>query len=157
MRLIRRSGVLVVALCLAWGCQSKDEPAVKSAKARKAEPDYIRVQHILIAFQGTMPGRMITRTREEARERAEEVYELAKSGRDFDELVKEYTDESYPGVYKIANHGIHVDRNQLMYSRDKVVEAFGDVAFKLKVGEIGMAEYDPQKAKYGWHIIKRLE
>ena len=34
---------------------------------------------------------------------------------------------------------------------------FGDVGFELEVGEIGMADYDPEKSQYGWHIIKRLE
>ena len=38
-----------------------------------------------------------------------------------------------------------------------MVAAFGDVGFKLDVGEVGMAPYDPAKSKYGWHIIKRLK
>jgi parvulin-like peptidyl-prolyl isomerase len=38
-----------------------------------------------------------------------------------------------------------------------MVPAFGDVGFALPPGQIGMAEYDPVKSPYGWHIIKRLE
>jgi parvulin-like peptidyl-prolyl isomerase len=38
-----------------------------------------------------------------------------------------------------------------------MVPAFGDAGFPLKVGEIGMADFDPQKSPYGWHIVKRLE
>jgi parvulin-like peptidyl-prolyl isomerase len=47
--------------------------------------------------------------------------------------------------------------SQKVFPRDKMVGAFGDVGFPLQVGEIGLAEYDPQKSKYGWHIIKRIE
>lgn len=38
-----------------------------------------------------------------------------------------------------------------------MVGAFGNVGFPLKVGEVGLAEYDPTESKYGWHIIKRLK
>jgi hypothetical protein len=31
------------------------------------------------------------------------------------------------------------------------------VGFSLKVGEIGMAEFDHANSRFGWHIIKRLE
>jgi hypothetical protein len=41
--------------------------------------------------------------------------------------------------------------------RTRMVQGFGDVSFSLKVGEIGMAEYDPQKSPFGWHIVKRLK
>jgi foldase protein PrsA len=94
---------------------------------------------------------------EEARVLAEELFERAKSGEDFDALVKEYTDDSHPGIYKMSNFGIPADEANGVYARDRMVAAFGDVGFPLKVGEIGLASYDPQKSKYGWHIIKRLE
>jgi parvulin-like peptidyl-prolyl isomerase len=38
-----------------------------------------------------------------------------------------------------------------------MVQAFGDVGFKLEVGAVGMATFDPKTSKYGWHIIKRLK
>jgi len=31
------------------------------------------------------------------------------------------------------------------------------VSFSLPAGGVGLAVYDPQKSKYGWHIIKRIE
>ncbi len=43
------------------------------------------------------------------------------------------------------------------YSRAKMVQAFGDVGFALAVDELGITEYSPEKSKYGFHIIKRLE
>ena len=41
--------------------------------------------------------------------------------------------------------------------REKMVPGFGDAAFPLKVGDVGIANYDLSASPFGWHIIKRLE
>ncbi|NIM57517.1 MAG: hypothetical protein GTO16_01040 [Candidatus Aminicenantes bacterium] len=123
----------------------------------KKEPDRVTVQHILIAFKGSIPKEDVTRTRDEAKILAKEIFERAKKGEDFDALVKEYTDDQYPGIYKMSNIGIDPDKSKEEYSRALMVKAFGDVSFKLGVNDIGLAEYDPETSKYGWHIIKRIE
>jgi len=162
MHLLRILGVLLVVLTLALGCQS-EEGAKEESKgeapemAKVPEPDYITVQHILVGFQGSVPGKNITRSKESARELAVKVYEMAKSGKEFGALVTEFTDDSYPGIYKMANFGVPGDMSQKVFPRDKMVGAFGDVGFPLQVGDVGLAEFDPQKSKYGWHIIKRIE
>jgi len=123
----------------------------------KKEPDRVAVQHILIAFKGSIPKEDVIRTRPEAELLAKEIFERAKKGEDFDALVKEYTDDEYPGIYKMSNIGIDPDKSKEEYSRARMVKAFGDVSFKLGVNDIGLAEYDPETSKYGWHIIKRIE
>ncbi len=123
----------------------------------KKEPDRVTVQHILIAFKGSLPKEDLTRNREEAELLAKEIFERAKNGEDFDALVKKYTDDQHPGIYKMSNIGIDPDKNKDEYSRARMVKAFGDVSFKLQVNDIGLAEYDPETSKYGWHIIKRIE
>ena len=125
--------------------------------AGSLEPDRVAVQHILISFKGSIPKPSVTRTREEAEKLAQEVFERAKKDEDFDALVKQYTDDEYPGIYRMSNIGITPDPSKQEYSRAGMVKGFGDVSFSLPVGGIGMAEYDPQKSKYGWHIIKRIE
>jgi hypothetical protein len=122
----------------------------------KKEPEHITVQHILISFKGSIPKETVTRTMEEAEKLANEIFERAKKGEDFDALVKEYTDDSYPGVYKMSNFDVEADMDQGEYPREKMVQEFGDVSFKLSVNGIGMTEYSPERSKYGWHIIKRL-
>ena len=57
----------------------------------------------------------------------------------------------------MSNIGISPDKGKQEYPRAQMVRAFGDVSFKLKVNDIGLAEYDPEASKYGWHIIKRIE
>ena len=122
----------------------------------KKEPDHITVQHILISFKGSIPKDTVTRTREEAEKLANEIFERSKKGDDFEALVKEYTDDNYPGVYKMANFDVEADVDQGESPRAKMVKEFGDVSFKLSVNGIGMAEFSPERSKYGWHIIKRL-
>jgi parvulin-like peptidyl-prolyl isomerase len=118
------------------------------------EPEHIEVQHILIGFRGSVPGARITRSQEEARTLAYDLLEQARNGANFDELVKKYTDDSPPGKYKMSNLG--VTKRQGEYARNEMVAAFGDVGFPLQVGEFGVADYDPRKSPYGWHIIKRV-
>jgi parvulin-like peptidyl-prolyl isomerase len=132
-------------------------PSGSASPARTTEPDRVAVQHILISFKGSIPKPSVTRTREEAQKLAQEVFERGKKGEDFDALVKQYTDDEYPGIYRMSNIGITPDPGKQEYSRAGMVKGFGDISFSLEVGGIGMAEYDPQKSKYGWHIIKRIE
>lgn len=160
---------LVAMAVLVAGCntEKKEEaskeaaPATESAQASDAgqakEPDYITVQHCLIGFQGSLPGKNVTRTKEEAAKLAEEILKRAKDGEDFGALVQEYTDDAYPGIYKMANFDAVPDMAAKIYPRGQMVAAFGDTGFPLPVGGIGMAAYDPQKSPYGWHIIKRIK
>lgn len=118
------------------------------------EPQRVRLQHILVGFQGTVPGKNITRSREEAQALASQLLDRALKGEDFDALVKKYTDDQYPGVYALANR--MVTPNPGEFARERMIPAFGDVGFPLQIGETGMAQYDPARSPYGWHIIKRV-
>jgi len=139
----------VVALA-AEGQEAKPED-----KMPANEPDHIKVQHILIGFQGSVPGKNITRSQEEAKKLAYEILERAKKGEEFPALVKEYTDDAYPGIYGMSNKGVSPGQGE--YPRDRMVPAFGNTGFPLEVGGIGIADYDPKTSPYGWHIVKRIE
>ena len=146
-------GFLAVLLVVA-GCGPKGETTQQS---KEEQPDYVTVQHILVGFQGSVPDKDIARTQEEAGQLANDVYSRAKNGEDFDALVREYTDDDYPGVYELANFDAKPDPNMQIYARKSMMQSFGDVGFSLGVGGIGLAVYDKDKCKYGWHVIKRLE
>lgn len=124
------------------------------AGPRAEGPEKLVVQHILIGFKRSIAGKKITRTKKEAQLLAEELLKRARDGEDFDALVKEYTDDRYPGYIAMANLG--VDPMGGMSRRD-MVDGFGDVSFSLEVGEIGMCPWHGRKSPFGWHIIKRLE
>ena len=118
-------------------------------------PDHIEVQHVLIGFQGSIPGKTITRTKAEAEKLAMDVLDQARKGANMDALVQKYTDDQFPGVYDLANTGI-TPTAQGEYPRNGMVKGFSDAAFGLSVGNVGIANYDPKASPFGWHIIKRL-
>jgi len=123
--------------------------------AAKNEPERVKVQHILIAFKKSIPGKEIARSKAEAKALAEELYARAQKGEDFDALVKQYTDDRYPGILLVTNDKApHVPGGT---KRADLVLRFGDVAFGLAVGEIGLAAQHAALSPYGWHVIKRLE
>lgn len=154
---------VVAASLVLFGCAKKEEAKEvdttqeNGGGATVEEPDYATVQHILIGFEGSVPGKPITRSQEDAQKLAEDLLKRAQGGENFDALVKEYTDDAHPGIYKMANLGIAADPATGVFPRDRMVPAFGDVGFPLAVGKIGMAAFDPQKSPYGWHIVKRVE
>ena len=129
-------------------------PAAKPAVSAK-EADHITIQHLLIGFTGSVPGKNITRTQDEAKKLADEILARAKKGENFDALVKKYTDDAAPGIYSMANNGVQPAQGE--YARAGVVPAFGDAGFPLQVGEFGMASYDKTRSPYGWHIVKRIK
>lgn len=119
------------------------------------EPDYIKVQHILVGFTGSIPGKNVQRTQEEAKKLAEEILERAQKGENFDELVKKYTDDQAPGIYEMTN--VNSAAKPGAFRRLDMVPAFGDVGFKLEKGSVGLANFDPNSSPYGFHVIKRVE
>ncbi len=118
------------------------------------EPEHIKVQHILIGFRGSVSGKPIVRSQEEARKLAYDLLAQAQGGADFDELVRKHTDDSPPGIYGMSNRGAKPGPGE--YGRDSMVPAFGNTGFPLGVGEIGIADFDQRNSPYGWHIVKRL-
>ncbi len=135
--------------------QSKPAAPATATAPSQAEPEHIQVQHILIAFTGTLPGKNVTRTAEEARKLAYELVERTRKGEDFDALVKHHTDDQHPGIYGMANLGVTPGTGE--FRRNGMVRAFGDVGFKLKVGEVGVADFDKTASPYGYHVIKRTK
>jgi parvulin-like peptidyl-prolyl cis-trans isomerase-like protein len=132
------------------GAKSSTMP-VKPATA----PQRVQVQHILIGFTGSVPGKAISRSKEEARKLAYELLERARKGESFEELVAKYTDDSPPGIYGMCEKGLQPAAGE--YPRDGMVAAFGNVGFNISPGNIGIADYDPSSSPFGWHIIKRLK
>jgi len=141
---------LVVAFAVSGPARAEGDGEVV-----EAGPDRVVVQHILIGFKRSVPGQKLDRTKKEAEALARELFQRAKDGEDFLGLVKEYSADGAPGILPLVN----TDAPRMVGSRgrDQVVPGFGDAAFALEVGEIGLVEYSFGDSPYGWHIIKRLE
>ncbi len=167
MHLHRRARVLSATLVLTvpalGGCgifgtmglapEPRDPTEVREVPARPAEPDRVTVRHVLISFDEART-KGSTRTRAEAKALAAKVQSLAKSGRDFGELVRLYSDDRHAdGVYRLVNYGVAPAQDE--EPRSGMVRAFGDAAFSLAVGGIALVEYDSKAAPFGWHVIRR--
>jgi hypothetical protein len=139
---------LVGLIVLAMGA------ALFMAFARRMEPRRITLQHILIAFNGSGTG--AARTREAAEKLAQETLARARSGEDFDALMKALSDDPGGGIYTLCNKDV-TPGSANEFKREQMVPAFGDVGFKLQAGECGLAPHDPKSSPYGWHLIKRLK
>ncbi|MEM7306374.1 MAG: peptidylprolyl isomerase [Planctomycetota bacterium] len=125
--------------------------------ARSDQPvDVIEVEHILVSFAGAprMDPTKVTRTRDEAETLAAELYVKVAGGGDFTAIKNDSSDDdASTGIYQMSQK-MSVPAQ---FQRSGMVPAFGNVGWKLEVGEISVAPYDPTDSPYGWHIIKRLK
>jgi hypothetical protein len=142
------NALMVISILSGVAACGDDDPA-------RVEPDHVRTQHILIGFGSSVPGRPLDRTAAEAEALVQTLGAAIEDGADFGELVQDYSDDSFPGIYALSNTGITPQDGE--YPRNNFVAAYGDVAFSLDPGEVGVATYHPVRSPYGWHIIKRLD
>lgn len=160
--------VAAAALLLLSAC-GKEEPVppaptstgssgARPEKMANGEPSVITVKHVLISFAGAERSEQ-KRTREEAQKLAYEILGRAKSGEDFDKLMKEFSNDPGEGTYTLVNHGLKADETAkpMEFDRSGMVPAFGDVGFRIQVNEVAVAEHDPKSSPFGWHVIKRTK
>jgi parvulin-like peptidyl-prolyl isomerase len=110
----------------------------------------VAASHILVQWKGAratsapLPATAATRTREEARTRAEEVRRQAvQEGADFAALARQVSD--CPTAAKGGDLG--------RFGRGGVLKPIEDAAFGLEVGEVsGIVE-----TEFGFHLVKRTQ
>lgn len=133
----------------------KADAAAFQAKAEHHDAE-VTIQHCLVGVQGR--GTKAMRSAAEAEAFAAEVYARVRAGEDFDLLVKNHSDDQYPSTYILT---LAAPAPAGAWARRQMVPAFGDAAWRLAVGEIGIAPFDgdaPEpKSPFGWHIVKRLK
>ena len=100
--------------------------------------DYVHVQHILIQFEDTTEGA----DHSAERAKADEVYQKAINGENFEDLIKEYNQDP----------GQNADMRGYTFTYGTMVKEFEDASFALEENAIS----EPVETTYGYHIIKRL-
>ncbi len=133
--------------------ENEVDPASVAQPGAADEPSHVVVQHVLVSFDGaSVPG--VTRSKADAERLAQRVVAEARAGRDFAELIRYYTDDrGGDGSYSMANWGVATASGEV--ERKQMVRGFGNLAFALAVGEIGVVEYDSNSSPFGWHVVKR--
>jgi len=103
----------------------------------------VACQHVLVAYKGAKNAPVgVTRSKAEAKARADEVRTKALAGTDFTELAQTYSDD--PGSRdRMGSVG--------KFKREGMVKPFSDAAFALKVDGIS----DVVETPFGFHVIKR--
>jgi parvulin-like peptidyl-prolyl isomerase len=124
----------------------REEAAEQAERQRLAsEPDEIGARHVLVMHaQSESKPEGVTRTRAEARARAQECLIKLRGGADFVEMVKQYSDE--PGATERGG-------DLGVFKRDVMVKDFADAAFALKVGEVS----EVVETGFGFHVIMRTK
>lgn len=99
-------------------------------------PKRIKARHILIS----VPPDSDDAVEVEARAKALKVLQELKSGADFTEMAKKYSDD--PSKTSGGDIGF--------FPRGRMIKPFEDAAFALKEGELS----EPVRTQFGFHIIK---
>jgi peptidyl-prolyl cis-trans isomerase D len=99
-------------------------------------PEQVRASHILFKTDGKDDAAV--------KAKAEEVLKQAKSGADFAELAKKYSEDE-----SSAKNGGDLD----YFSKGRMVPEFDQVAFSMEPGQIS----DLVKSQFGYHIIKVVD
>jgi hypothetical protein len=116
----------------------------------------VTFQHLLVGVAGGVPG--VTRTAAEAELLAAGLLARAVAGEDFDLLVKNETDDRHPGIYTLTTGTPEPGRS---VARSAMMRGVGDAAWRLAVGELGVAPYDGGQPGHepvsplGWHLVLR--
>ena len=111
----------------------------------KRSKEKLSASHILLMHKESkrVPP-TVTRTKDEAKKLADEIYKKLKGGADFAELAKEHSD-CPSGKQKGGNLGI--------FPANRMAPAFTEGVKGITVGEIT----EPVETPFGYHIIKRQE
>ncbi len=99
-------------------------------------PETLRARHLLVRVLPTDSSTI----KKEKKMKAEEALKEIKSGKDFIEVVKKYSDAN------VGDNGGDLG----YFKREDMVTPFSDAAFKLKIGEFS----DIVETQFGYHIIK---
>jgi hypothetical protein len=159
MRIAAPTLVAAVALSLLAACGDSKAPSGAPSGAASLPAGHIVIDHILIGVR-TNAFPQGKRDASEAKSFAYGLVEKLKAGGDWDALKKEHSEDGSPGhpggPYAMADRGVaKIQAGE--FGRDEMVPAFGDVGFHLAIGEIGVADYHPQRSQFGFHIIKRVK
>ena len=105
--------------------------------------DTVTASHILLKTIDDNGNELSDEKKKEAKKKAEEALKRVKSGEDFAQVAKEYSEDS------TASNGGELGT----FGRGQMVSEFENAAFSMKPGEIS----DIIKTQYGYHIIKVTE
>lgn len=104
--------------------------------------DYLRAKHVLISTKDQTTGADLDEEKlAEAEKTANEIFEKAKNGEDFDALINEFN----------TDPGMKSNPDGYFFTDGDMVEEFEEAAKSVQPGEFAIC-----KSTFGYHIIQRL-
>jgi len=119
----------------------------------EAPPERVEIALISLAFNGSIESRDIGRTRDQADSLARQILARARSGADFDSLVRVASDQPRTKPMTLVNRGISKAPGER--TRKMVEPAVGDMAFGMSIGNIGLVVPNNTTCRYGYYIVQR--
>ena len=107
------------------------------------KPDKVRAKHILISTVDENQQPLSEEEQEEAKSKAEEIYAKVKAGENFDQLMKEHSEDP----------GLEGNEDGYTFGAGEMVPEFEEAAFALEPGQIS----EIVESSFGYHIIKMEE
>ncbi|MBM4344464.1 MAG: peptidylprolyl isomerase [Deltaproteobacteria bacterium] len=122
-------------------CPLEGEDPAACPKAPDKVEDQIKVAHVLVGWDGSLPGKKLNRDKDGALKLAREIcHEARRPGTDFVQLIWKYSGDGGPGVYELTPE-----------QRGRMMPEFTAMGLKLGVGQV-----DVVATTYGYHVIKRV-
>jgi hypothetical protein len=123
---------------------SSAAPAESAHGTAPADPTRAGALRVVVAFQGAQGApKTVTRSKDEARSRADEALAKLHAGASFEELVRDYSDDAMTKTTGGATGN---------FERYAMPKAFADATFALGVGETSPVTETPE----GFMIIRRV-
>lgn len=120
-------------------------PPVRPDQAQQPQREMFGAKHFLVMYKGGMRAPAnVTRTKEEAKTRAEEGLKKVKGGAKFEDIVAEYSDEPGAGA-RGGDLGT--------FPKGAMVPQFQEGLEKTKVGGVS----DLVETPFGYHVILRTK
>lgn len=120
-----------------------DDELKKEFDSNKDQYNKVTVRHVLVATQDPNTQQNLPEDKIAEKEKlANEVLEKAKSGANFEDLVKEYSED--PGSKE--------NKGEYTFGKGQMVPQFEEWSFKAKEGDIGIVKSD-----FGFHIMKFIK
>jgi hypothetical protein len=150
---VKKALVLLAALTACHDDAPAPPPTMPTVSATASAPPVVpsppaelvtvMAQHVLVAYRGAERApKAVSRSKADAKKRAEEVVAKAKAGEDFTALVAAYSDDP-AAKERLGSVG--------KFKREGMAKPFSDAAFALKVDEVSPVVETP----FGFHVIKR--
>lgn len=135
---------LIATKYIGQATEVSDKEVENYYKENKDEFLKVKASHILIKNIDEEGKPLSSEQKKKNEDKAKKILNKLKSGEDFAQLAKEYSEDSSASVGGDLG----------FFNRGKMVEEFEDAAFALKVGEITDKIVETE---YGYHIIKKTD